>query len=866
MGGSLGKSSIIALDGKGNLKWNTSLNVGILSSPSVADIDGNGIRDVLIGSTNNTFFAIRGDTGEVMWNFTAQIPRYSVPAVGDVNKDGKQEVVFITEDGTFHVLNGEDGSLLWDYATQSFDNFTFSVPIICDVDLDDTIEIIIASDRTIFVVSGPSGTGEWTYTVDGKLIPHIAIGDFTRDLKFSLVFAVEDGRIFAIDGMSGTVRWTQGLGIGLGTASPVLGDFDNVRKLDILILGENSTLFAIDGKTGMTYWTHYIPDTPIQMPLTPIVGNFDVDTEIELAAVVGSTLSVIDLREGNGAGILTYWSCFGGDAAHTGNVLSFDSDQDYLSNYAENRMGLDSYSPDTDHDGMPDAWEFYNQLNPANGADADEDPDKDGLTNRYEYYAGTDPWSSDTDGDGMDDGWEVKYELDPLIDDSSDDPDNDGLPNISEYRVGTDPHLRDTDGDGFPDGEEVDYGSDPTNPESIPETSPGGPTFAEVILPILILIGITTPIFLVVKRVRKSRKKKEISKRQVTAEVEVPRPLEGPRAEYYIEETKKLLKAYGEMPVETLSRKLNTTWDVLEPIIIDAIATDKLLAKIKNGKLIPISEPVQPPTMPTEITKPVETETTLSIPGYKLKNLIGTGGFASVFRAIDPDGREVALKVLNVMDDTAKRTFIREVSIWKSLNHPNIVKLITFGSDPLPYIVMELMEGTLRQQISKEKLSIEKALSIVLDVAFALDYAHREFMIVHRDLKPENILYKNGTYKLSDWGLGGVQTLLSTSGFKGTIAYSAPEQFDASVGSISQWTDVWQLGVVLYELVAGKLPFGKSPGETVRRVLYEEPERPEGISDELWQLIQDMLKKKPSERITVSEVIKRLRALLNLSQ
>jgi len=113
-GGSLDKSSVLALGGNYTIWWNTSLGGAILSSPSVADIDGNGIKDVLIGSANNTFFAIRGNTGEVMWNYTARIAPYSVPAVGDINNDGKQEVVFIAEDGTLRALRGDDGSLLWD--------------------------------------------------------------------------------------------------------------------------------------------------------------------------------------------------------------------------------------------------------------------------------------------------------------------------------------------------------------------------------------------------------------------------------------------------------------------------------------------------------------------------------------------------------------------------------------------------------------------------------------------------------------------------------------------------------------------------------------------------------------------------------
>ncbi|MGQ4915909.1 MAG: serine/threonine-protein kinase, partial [Candidatus Asgardarchaeia archaeon] len=211
---------------------------------------------------------------------------------------------------------------------------------------------------------------------------------------------------------------------------------------------------------------------------------------------------------------------------------------------------------------------------------------------------------------------------------------------------------------------------------------------------------------------------------------------------------------------------------------------------------------------------------------------------------------------------STKQTFVREVSIWKTLDHPNIVKLINFGLEPLPYISMELMEGTLRDILrSKGKLSEKEAINVISDIASALLYAHKDFYLVHRDIKPENILIKEGIHKLSDWGLAGVQTLISTSRYVGTIAYSAPEQFDPSIGTVSQWTDVWQLGVVLYELVAGEPPFGKDLGVVVNNVLHKDPIRPEGISDDLWSLIKEMLNKKPSERPSIADVIKRIKRM-----
>ncbi|MHA1470912.1 MAG: serine/threonine-protein kinase, partial [Candidatus Asgardarchaeia archaeon] len=164
--------------------------------------------------------------------------------------------------------------------------------------------------------------------------------------------------------------------------------------------------------------------------------------------------------------------------------------------------------------------------------------------------------------------------------------------------------------------------------------------------------------------------------------------------------------------------------------------------------------------------------------------------------------------------------------------------------------------------MQNRKITINNALDIILQIALALNYAHKDFNIVHRDIKPENILYKEEVFKLSDWGLAGIQILLShTSGYKGTLAYSAPEQLDATKGRIGPWTDVWQLGVVLYELITGELPFGDNIGEIVNNILHEPPKKIENIDERIWQLIEKMLQKNPEDRPTIIDIIKTIRKI-----
>jgi len=254
---------------------------------------------------------------------------------------------------------------------------------------------------------------------------------------------------------------------------------------------------------------------------------------------------------------------------------------------------------------------------------------------------------------------------------------------------------------------------------------------------------------------------------------------------------------------------------------------------------------------------------TVTIPNYKIVRFIGSGGFASVFEAKDNQGRTVALKVFNQATEEIRKTFVKEISIWSVLQHQNIVRLLDYGIDPVPYIVMERMEGSLRDLLNKKSFQIKEALEIVLQIALALNYAHSEFNLVHRDIKPENILFKGDIFKLSDWGLSKIFKHSATSkGYIGTIAYSAPEQFDASFGGIGPWTDIWQLGVVLYELITRKLPFGEDVAKAVKNILYESPVYDNSIPEDVWRLILSMLQKDINKRPSASEIVKHLHSLL----
>lgn len=208
---------------------------------------------------------------------------------------------------------------------------------------------------------------------------------------------------------------------------------------------------------------------------------------------------------------------------------------------------------------------------------------------------------------------------------------------------------------------------------------------------------------------------------------------------------------------------------------------------------------------------------------YETLDLIGFGGFADIYKAQrKTDGMIVALKIprLAQFETVEPRTFLDEADLWSRLHHTNIVAVVEYGTKPYPWITMEYMDGgSLRMRIGD--LTVEESLDVALKVCDALYYAHH-LGIIHRDIKPENILFdKENNPKLADWGLGRMMMELSTkSGSPGTPSYSSPEQVSPEeYGEVGWWTDIYQLGVVMYEMVTGRLPFeGKNPLELARKI------------------------------------------------
>ncbi|WP_176594935.1 Stk1 family PASTA domain-containing Ser/Thr kinase [Paenibacillus koleovorans] len=237
---------------------------------------------------------------------------------------------------------------------------------------------------------------------------------------------------------------------------------------------------------------------------------------------------------------------------------------------------------------------------------------------------------------------------------------------------------------------------------------------------------------------------------------------------------------------------------------------------------------------------------------YEIMDRIGGGGMALVYKGHDILlNRKVAVKVLRqqyVHDEEFIRRFRREAQAAASLSHPNVVSIYDVGQEEeVHYIVMEYVEGKTLNEVIKERapMQVEDAIRIASQICDALDHAHHN-QIIHRDIKPHNILMgKNGRVKVTDFGIARAadsSQITQTGSVVGSVHYFSPEH--AKGTSTGAKSDIYSLGIVLYQMLTARLPFsGESPISVALKHLQENVEEPRKVNPLIPQSVENMILK-----------------------
>ncbi|KAI9018054.1 kinase-like domain-containing protein [Phycomyces nitens] len=270
--------------------------------------------------------------------------------------------------------------------------------------------------------------------------------------------------------------------------------------------------------------------------------------------------------------------------------------------------------------------------------------------------------------------------------------------------------------------------------------------------------------------------------------------------------------------------------------------------------------------LPSPIEAPRQEEEGDEIDDYMLNKVIGYGAFSTVRQGFCiSDGRRVAIKVIQRPDE--QFGLERELSIWQSIAHPNLVSIQKIlETDTATYVVCDYCsEGTLLNYLTNEpQPSNDKLRKWFGELCEAVRYLHQEVKVCHKDIKPENVLLdNNGSVKLCDFGLSVYQTptLLDHSdaleqSAGGSLPYASPEQIQSRTPLTCPKTDIWSLGVVLYVMITRRLPFDDDYEPRLQqKILLGQFEIPNNVSPDQRELLEGMLCVDPSNRYSITKVM-----------
>jgi len=497
--------NLIFLDNDGYELSNISVGFRIgFNGPAVADIDEDGIAEIIVGSSYDPKMVATNIFGEILWEISF-IRFFYGPIITKI--DGKYKIV--APYGTqLAIINPENGTI---YKSIDLGEEVIYIPAIFEY--EETKYIVVQTKSKLYVID----------VNDSSIISYISVENQTGPASIGIC---NDKIVFIVPMLRDSetyIRLIDFDGHILGTYNATIGDFypilfadaNNDMDYEIIILDSNSiqmldfnfTRISWFGGIGLSFSYDHNYESPhrdsdldcltdnIEILITQTDPN-DPDSDDDGIPDGWEYIHKLNPNDPSDANM-----DFDNDGLsnkeeylYGSDPYKLDTDDDGLSDKEEAELGTNPSNSDTDNDGMPDKWEIENDLDPTNPTDANEDNDKDGLSNVEEYEEGTDPNDPDTDDDGLNDGdeldigtnpndpdtdndgipdgWEAENNLDPTDPtDADEDNDGDGLSNEEEYEEGTDPNDPDTDDDGVPDGDEVASGTDPTDASSKPQTS-----------------------------------------------------------------------------------------------------------------------------------------------------------------------------------------------------------------------------------------------------------------------------------------------------------------------------------------------------------------------------------------------------------
>jgi len=234
-----------------SIKWTYTVGIGVsnavYSSPAIGDINNDGIPEVVVGSTNNRVYALRGDNGVLVWSYLTLGPIYSSPAIGDINNDGIPDVVVGSWDNKIYALRGDNGSLLWSYTTGGL---VYSSPAIGDINNDGIPEVVVGSlDYKIYALRGNNGSLLWSASLpyyqfwpDG-----IKLADIDPSPGLEVIASIHHDSVYVISS-NGTVLWSM-MPVGNMLNSSV-GDVDNDNCVEIVVTGKGTPMVAVIDAPG----------------------------------------------------------------------------------------------------------------------------------------------------------------------------------------------------------------------------------------------------------------------------------------------------------------------------------------------------------------------------------------------------------------------------------------------------------------------------------------------------------------------------------------------------------------------------------------------------------------------------------------